>query len=78
MKKEIDLYTSGIMKSKRLEKKWSQQQLADQMGVSRGFINDIESKKKINHLNVSHLNLLGEIFQCSPRDFLPEHPILEV
>ncbi|KAA6301297.1 hypothetical protein EZS27_024855 [termite gut metagenome] len=77
MKKEIDLYTSNIMREKRLKNSWSQQKLADQMGVCRIFINDIESVRKPEKLNLYHINLLAEIFDCSPREFLPEKPILE-
>jgi transcriptional regulator with XRE-family HTH domain len=78
MKREIDLYTSNVMRIKRLEKGWSQQQLADYMGIcGRNFISDIESFKKPDKLNIYHINLLAEIFDCSPREFLPEKPILE-
>jgi transcriptional regulator with XRE-family HTH domain len=77
MKKEIDLYTSNVMRELRLKNNWSQQKLADQMGISRGFLNDIERITAPDHLNVSHLNLLGEIFGVSPRIFLPEISIPE-
>jgi transcriptional regulator with XRE-family HTH domain len=77
MKREIDIYTSNIMRKKRLEKKWTQRQLSDYMGVSGIFINNIESIKKPDKLNLYHINLLAEIFDCSPREFLPEKPILE-
>ncbi|KAA6326239.1 hypothetical protein EZS27_024626 [termite gut metagenome] len=77
MKKDIDLYTSDVLRRKRLEKEWTQQQLADYSGLSKGFINNIESNKKPDKLNVYHINLLAEVFECSPKDFLPEKPILE-
>ncbi|KAA6311564.1 hypothetical protein EZS27_037332 [termite gut metagenome] len=76
-KKEIDLYISSVMAKKRLEKGWTQTQIAYYMGVSRVFINDVQNKNKPDHLNVYHINLLAEIFDCSPREFLPEKPILE-
>jgi transcriptional regulator with XRE-family HTH domain len=77
MKKEIDLYTSNVMRNKRLEKGWTQRQLSGYMGISSIFINNIESVRKPNKLNLYHINLLAEIFDCSPREFLPEKPILE-
>jgi transcriptional regulator with XRE-family HTH domain len=78
MKKELDLYVSNVMRNKRMEKGWTQQQLADYIGnVSRAFINNIENFKKPDKLNLYHINLLAEIFDCSPREFLPEKAILE-
>ncbi|KAA6334843.1 hypothetical protein EZS27_016885 [termite gut metagenome] len=77
MKKEIDLYTSNVMRNKRLEKGWTQRQLSGYMGISSIFINNIESVRKPDKLNLYHINLLAEIFDCSPREFLPEKPILE-
>jgi transcriptional regulator with XRE-family HTH domain len=76
-KREIDLHTAGILRKKRLEKNLSQQQLADFAGLSKGFINCIENPNKPDRLNVFHINLFAEIFDCSPKDFLPEKPILE-
>ncbi|KAA6325988.1 hypothetical protein EZS27_024859 [termite gut metagenome] len=77
MKKEIDKYVSDVLKKKRYEMKWSQQQLSDYTGLSKGFINCLENCKKPERLNVFHINLFAEVFDCSPREFLPEKPILE-
>jgi transcriptional regulator with XRE-family HTH domain len=76
-KKEIDLYISNVMTKKRLERGWTQTQIALYMGVSVVFINAVQNRNKPDHLNVYHINLLAEIFNCSPREFLPETPILE-
>jgi transcriptional regulator with XRE-family HTH domain len=77
MKSEIDKYVSEVFRKKRLEKGLSQQELADLAGFSRSFINDIESIKTRNKLNVYHINLFSEIFDISPRVFLPEKAIPE-
>jgi transcriptional regulator with XRE-family HTH domain len=76
-KTEIDLYTAGILRKKREEKGWSQQKLSDLSGYSKGFINNIEQTKKDTKLSVNHINLFSEIFECSPKDFMPDKPFLE-
>ncbi|KAA6344056.1 hypothetical protein EZS27_008313 [termite gut metagenome] len=75
MKKKIDRYVSDILKKKRHEKGWTQQQLADYCGLKRAFINCLENKE--DRLNVHHINIISDAFGCSPKDFLPDEPILE-
>jgi transcriptional regulator with XRE-family HTH domain len=68
-------YVNTAMRKKRLEKNWSQQELADYVNLSRNFISDIENPKKIAHLNIIHINELAKVFGCSPKDFLPSEPL---
>jgi transcriptional regulator with XRE-family HTH domain len=77
MKREIDNYVSDILKRKRHEKGWTQQQLSDYTGgyITKSFLNSLENINSTDHLNVHHINLFAEVFDCSPRDFLPEKPI---
>lgn len=75
MKEKIDLYVVNKVKEKRLEKKISQANLANELDVSIGFIGQCESKNYPAHYNVKHLNLLAKILKCSPQDFLPVKPI---
>jgi transcriptional regulator with XRE-family HTH domain len=77
MKRKIDFYTSDVLKKKRYELKITQQQLADQSGLSKNFINNIENSKKPTRLNCYHINLIAECLKCSPKDFMPDEPILE-
>ncbi|KAA6306543.1 hypothetical protein EZS27_041796 [termite gut metagenome] len=72
---KIDLYASSVMRAKRTEKGWSQQELGDYMNVSKAFITDIESPTRKAKLNIKHINELAKIFECSPKDFLPEQPL---
>jgi transcriptional regulator with XRE-family HTH domain len=72
---KIDLFASSIMRTKRIEKEWSQQELEDYLNVSKAFITDIESPTRKAKLNVKHINELAKIFPCSPQDFLPEQPL---
>ncbi len=68
----IEQYVVDVVKKKRLEKGYSQKELAYQIDKSIGFIGDIESRKGRAKYNLNHINELSKIFECSPRDFLPD------
>lgn len=70
----IEKYVIETIKKKRLEHDISQAALARLMGVSLGFIGDVENARYRAKYNLKHLNELAKIFKCSPRDFLPEKP----
>lgn len=53
----------------------TQDDLAEKLNVSKGFIGNIESTKFIDKYSLTQLNELARIFNCSPRDFLPEKPL---
>lgn len=59
----------------RTEKQLSQMALANELGVSVGFIGMVESDNYPTHYNIKHLNELAKILKCSPQDFLPKKPI---
>jgi transcriptional regulator with XRE-family HTH domain len=75
MKTTIDLYVIARVKEKRLEKNISQAELANELGMSVGFIGKVESPKYPSHYNIKHLNQLAKILDCSPQEFLPKKPL---
>jgi len=75
-KANIDLYVADRVKQLRIESNLSQLKLAGQLEVSHSFIQQIEDPNHRAKYNVIHLNKLAQIFRCSPRDLLPEQPIL--
>lgn len=75
MVSDIDRYVIEKIKEKRMEKGISQSQLAFELDISTGFIAMIESGKFSKKYNISHLNKIAKIFECSPRDFLPVAPL---
>jgi len=75
-KSEIDLYIIGKVKELRIEFKYSQAVLAVKLGVSDAFIGQIENPKNPCKYSTEQINKLAQIFNCSPKDFLPEKPIL--
>jgi transcriptional regulator with XRE-family HTH domain len=75
MKTSVELYIIKQIKEKRVTAKISQKELATKLGVSPGFIGQVETNNYTTKYNFNHLNHLAKIFECSPRDFLPEKPI---
>ena len=68
----IEQYVVDVVKKKRLEKGYSQKELAYLIDKSIGFIGDVESRKGRAKYNLNHINDLAKVFECSPKDFLPE------
>ena len=71
----VEQYVVDVVRTKRIEKGWSQKELAYQLDVSIGFIGDIENPKYRAKYNLNHINELAKIFDCSPKDFLPKEPL---
>lgn len=71
-KSEVDLYVIEHVKKLRVAHKISQAILAVKLGVSDAFIGQIENPKNRCKYSIEQLNILAIIFNCSPRDFLPE------
>jgi transcriptional regulator with XRE-family HTH domain len=71
----IEQFVIDAVKSKRVERGWSQKELSYQLDLSLGFIGDIENPKYRAKYNLNHINELAKVFNCSPRDFLPEKPL---
>lgn len=72
---KIEEYIIEKVKEKRIEKEYSQKDIANSLEVSFGFIGDVENPKRRAKYNINHLNELAKIFKCSPKDFLPEKPM---
>lgn len=72
---KVDKYVIARVKEKRLEKGFSQSQLAFELNVSNGFVGMVESGKYDKKYSVSQLNSLAAILECSPKDFLPDRPL---
>jgi transcriptional regulator with XRE-family HTH domain len=46
--------------------------LAFRLGVSSGFVGKVESSSSPTKYNLNHIQKLSEIFDVSPKVFLPE------
>jgi ribosome-binding protein aMBF1 (putative translation factor) len=71
-KSEFELRVIQIVKEKREKAGLSQADLAYKMEVSLSFIGMVESPKYPHKYNLDHLNALASIFNCSPRELLPD------
>lgn len=71
----IEQYVIDRVREMRKIKDISQKELAFELDVSIGFIGDVERPTSIAKYNLKHINKLAEIFNCSPKDFLPERPL---
>ena len=74
---KIEEFVIQKVKAMRMERKWSQMELADYMNMSASFIADIENPKRRAKYNLNHLNILAKVFGRSPRDFLPDTTVEE-
>ncbi|QEC78353.1 helix-turn-helix domain-containing protein [Mucilaginibacter ginsenosidivorax] len=75
-KTDLDLYIINKVKELRLKNNVSQAVLAIKLDVSDAFIGQIENPKHRAKYNITHINKLAQIFSCSPKDFLPDNPII--
>ena len=75
MTHDIDKYIIQKVREKRLEKGFSQSQLAFELNISTGFIAMVESGKYRHKYNFHHINEIARILECSPKDFLPEESL---
>jgi transcriptional regulator with XRE-family HTH domain len=71
----IEQHVIDTVRRMRVEMGYSQKELAFMLDLSIGFIGDVESSKGRAKYNLSHINKLAEVFECSPKDFLPEKPL---
>jgi transcriptional regulator with XRE-family HTH domain len=74
-KTDIEQFVIEKVKQFRIKFGFSQAELAFRLGVSHSFIGNVESPNYPTKYNLNHLNKFAEIFNCSPKDFLPETKI---
>ena len=72
LKSDIENFVINKVREKREQASLSQSQLAEEIGVSNGFIGQVESPKFPAKYNLNHINKLAVVFKCSPKDFFPD------
>lgn len=73
MKSKIDIYVIDKVREKRVAYNMSQEELSIKAGFrSNGFVGQAESLNYNKKYNVQHINKFARIFDCSPKDFLPD------
>lgn len=74
-KSPLELHIVEVVKMKRKHLKESQEDIAKVLGVTVGYIGQIESKKLKSMYSYDQLNELAKYFKCSPKDFMPEEAV---
>jgi len=77
-KSKFDLEVIDLVKQMREEKGFTQDDLAFFLDTSPGYIGQVESPSSRSKYNLNHLNRLALEMKCSPRDFLPKDPFMEI
>lgn len=72
VKTPYEAYIVDSIKKRRKELKLKQEDLAKFLGVSVGYIGQIESKKLKSMYSHQQLNELAKYLKCSPKDFMPD------
>lgn len=68
----IEDFVIQRVKALREQKGMSQQEFADNINLSQGFIRDCENPYKRAKYNLNHLNEIVRVFGCSFAYFFPE------
>lgn len=76
-KTRFDIAVADRVRDMRLERGFTQRYIASVLGVSAGFIGQVESTNSETKYSLSQLNRLAREFECSPREFLPDSFIEE-
>lgn len=71
----IDQYVIDFVRKLRDNNNLSQEEIGNIIGVTRTYITNVESTKHAAKYNLSHINLLADYFNLSPKDFLPNKPL---
>ena len=72
LKNNVDWYIINQIRQLRIQKGFSQDDIAVHLNLSTGFIGHVESPKFRAKYNTTHLNELAKLLKCSPKDFWPE------
>jgi transcriptional regulator with XRE-family HTH domain len=71
----FELAVADLIVQKRRDLGLTQAYVNDALGFEGGYIGKIESH--IKGANLDHINMLAKIFNCSPRELIPETHIEE-
>ncbi|GMV76982.1 MAG TPA: helix-turn-helix transcriptional regulator [Chitinophagaceae bacterium] len=69
---EIEKFVINKVRKFRTERKISQADLSNRIGVSSGFIGKVESLKYNTKYNLNHINNISKALGVSPKDLLPK------
>jgi transcriptional regulator with XRE-family HTH domain len=74
-KSKFDMSVINTVREMRLRRKLTQDDIAEFINSSRGFVGQVESSNSRSRYSVDQLNRIALGMNCSPRDFLPEKAV---
>lgn len=77
MKSKLGLYIAERVKEKRAEANFSRRALADCLNLDESYLRQAENPKFPLIYNITLLNAIAYILNCSVCDFIPDKPITE-
>lgn len=77
MKSLLGLYIAKKVQEKRAEANFSRRALADCLNLDESYLRQAENPKFSLVYNITLLNAIAYILNCSVRDFIPDRPITE-
>lgn len=75
---EIEKFVINKVRKFRTERKISQADLSNRIGVSSGFIGKVESLKYNTKYNLNHINNISKALGVSPKDLLPKEHLWRI
>lgn len=72
---KIEVFVIKKVRELRTDKKVSQAELSDRIGVSLGFIGKVESLKYNSKYNLNHINNIAKALGISPKELLPKESL---
>jgi ribosome-binding protein aMBF1 (putative translation factor) len=75
---KLDEYIISKVKEKRVERGWSQQELANNItnrDLSASFIAKCENPRSRAKYNINHISDIAKAMSCSIYEFLPAYPV---
>jgi len=72
VERNIEQFVIDKVREMRQQRGISQAELADRIDVSRGFIGAVENPRQRAKYNISILNEIAKVMDCSIRDFFPD------
>lgn len=76
-KTKFDIAVADRVRELRTAKGFTQRYLASVLGVSPGFVGQVESPHSETKYSLNQINRLAKEFDCSPRELIPEAIIEE-
>jgi transcriptional regulator with XRE-family HTH domain len=76
-KSKFDQAVVALVKARREFLEMSQDEVAECLDVTRGYIGQVESPRSRSKYNLNQLNRLAYKMECSPREFIPAEAFFE-